>query len=114
MSNTMWEILQDKNKTKALLEVAGHRVHAIYKLENQYDPDWAERPWWMVMTDYGPIIIGPRKRVVNIGWEHTGIRGKVTDDDVTSEETCVHAYTTEKIIEYLRNLLNLFQSKRRL
>lgn len=60
--------------------------------------------WWFVKTSRGWVKIGWRKRVINIDWTHTDIRKKPTEDDVTKYDNCVHAWSIEKAIEYVRNL----------
>ncbi len=61
----------------------------------------ATRPSWLVKTPYGLIEMNLRKRVVDIRWDDTPARCKVTGDEVTKGEDFVHAYTLEKAAEYL-------------
>ncbi len=61
----------------------------------------ATRPSWLVKTPYGLIQLNLRKRVVDIRWDDTLARCKITGDDVTKGEDFVHAYTLEKAAEYL-------------
>lgn len=96
---------------KALLLLAGIESSSNHKLENQYWPDnphydevRRENPWWLVVTKAGPITIGRRKRVWQIGWSDTKIRKKMTEDPVTNEDHYVHAYTMPKLLQYLMEL----------
>lgn len=96
---------------KAFFTIAGIEVVKVDKIANKYWPEaqaYAEvreaNPWWLVHTPYGVIEIGNRKRVTFISWELTQLRKVITEDDVTKEETFVHAWTTEKITEYLCTL----------
>ncbi|SIT50453.1 hypothetical protein BN2476_830024 [Paraburkholderia piptadeniae] len=98
-------------ETRGLFEVSGFRVERIYRLENQYwplAPDYdqlrRESPWWLVKTPIGLIMVGWRKRVLSIDWEDTSIRAVVTEDDVTKDQTMVHAYSMAKAVEYLTGL----------
>lgn len=87
-----------------------------YRLENNYWPAYPSyfalrTPWYLVKTDFGLIKIGWRKRVINIDWSDTGIRHVVTADEVTKNETMVHAWTKEKAIEYLKSLRTFKESQ---
>jgi hypothetical protein len=105
-----------KDEAKSLFTVAGFRVGRIWELPNGYWPrndHYAkireETPWWLVMTEIGPVCIGWRKRVIQIDWEGCSfgtvpVRGIVTKDDVTKDETLVHAWTMPKAVEYLAAL----------
>ena len=89
----------------ALLLLAGITPVAVYEVANGY---WGKRedapPWWLVLTKAGPVVIGWRKRVISINWADTGIRAKMTTDDVTSEMDFCHAWGYSKAVEYLRTL----------
>ena len=63
-------------------------------------------PWFLVTTKIGVIKIGWRKRVINIDWSETEVRKIISDDDVTKDETMIHAWAYEKAAEYLGVLLN--------
>jgi hypothetical protein len=98
-----------EEKVKALFLLADIKVLKLWKLENKYWPSAyvdmiMANPWWLVKTPLGLIEIGNRKRVVNIDWSDTSIRKVITEDDVTKDNTMVHAWTDEKIIEYLKAL----------
>lgn len=104
---------------RALFEMAGFEVKSLHQLSNGYwpdVPDYAEvrrlRPWWLAITQHGPIVIGWRKRVINIDWSDTPLRHTVTEDDVTKSETMVHAYSYPKAMEYLWNLTQAAENAR--
>lgn len=61
-------------------------------------------PWWLVLTDFGPIEIGWRKRVISIDWSATNIRGVVTTDETTKGLGHVHAWTMDAAVRYLTAL----------
>lgn len=103
----------------ALLKLAGIEVMAHWRLPNGYitsrDNESDEhiqreaiyrhhRPWILAKVPLGLVEIGPRKRVIHIEWLHTPARIIVTKDDVTKGQDHVHAYSTEKAMEYLRVL----------
>lgn len=96
--------------------IAGFQVSNVKKLSHGYwggCPEHADiikqRPWWFVRTEIGWIEIGWRKRVIHIGWEDTPVRGIVTEDNVTKENTMVHAYSALDAIKYLTELKRLSQ-----
>lgn len=99
----------NKEFVEGLFKVAKIPVLKMWKLENKYWPSAyteliLQNPWWLVKTPYGLIEIGPRKRVISIGWEETEYRGIITPDDVTKNDDLVHAWTELKAAEYLMEL----------
>ena len=64
----------------------------------------AHLPWFKVTTAVGPIVIGWRKRVINIDWSET--KGTKTaeelfpKEDTTKETRLIHAWTYEKARAY--------------
>lgn len=101
----------NEEECKALFILAGIPIAKLHRLENKYWPDsdhYADirrrSPWWLVQTQHGPVEIGWRKRVVSIRWEDTPVRFCVTPDDVTKDETMVHAWSYAKAVEYLTTL----------
>lgn len=97
----------------AIFTLAGIVVLKIKPLPDGYgyDPDDSRYfetvprcVWWFVKTKAGWIEIGWRKRVISIDWSDTPVRAIVTQDDVTKEDTYVHAWTQEDAVKYLRNL----------
>lgn len=88
---------------------AGFEIKAQHQVENQYWPSaYVElrknNPWWLVDTQFGQIKIGKRKSVVSISWEDTLVRAEVTMDDVTKDNTMVHAWSEKNIQTYLKDL----------
>ena len=101
----------DEGRAAALFLLAGIKVKGFEELPNAYWPNvdhYAElrrsSPWFLAFTDFGPVKIGWRKRVLSISWERTAIRAVVTEDDTTKDETLVHAWTYGKAVEYLTAL----------
>lgn len=92
----------------SLFALAQIRVTDISQIVNPYWPanshfdDMRERfPWWSVRVEGGVINLGWRKRVISIDWRLTDRRGLVTEDDVTKDDNCVHAWSFAKAVEYL-------------
>ncbi|MNQ14316.1 hypothetical protein D3C85_272630 [compost metagenome] len=98
------------DEVKALVTLAAIDHDGIHKTPNLYWPDHAnyddmreKYPWWVVhVKGGGNITIGWRKRVICIDWSMTNRRGLITKDDVTKDDTMVHAWTIHKALEYLR------------
>jgi hypothetical protein len=100
-----------EEQVKAIFLLAGFNVIKLHRIENKYwplnqpyDEQRRNSPWWLVQTEFGWIEIGWRKRVISIDWEDTGIRARPTPDEVTKEDHMVHAYSEAKAVEYLKSL----------
>ena len=100
-----------REEVAAIFLLSGLEAKAFHELANQYwpdHPDYADirrkQPWWLVQTPFGLIRIGWRKRVIAISWTDTTLRFVVTKDDVTKDETMVHAWTYAKAVEYITEL----------
>jgi hypothetical protein len=102
-----------QKQTWAFYEKALKEANFPYKyhwfLPDQYvgilDPIYAlSNPWFLLLTPIGCVKIGRRKRVYSISWETTLLREIITEDDVTKELTLVHAWTYEKLVEYLTKI----------
>jgi hypothetical protein len=81
----------------AEIQIIGEPV----ELKNRY---WGgdAHPWWHVKTALGWMVLGWRKRVMNIEWGDTGVEAIVTERDVTKGPTGVHAYSDEEAIEDMK------------
>lgn len=90
-------------EVQALFTLANIPINKSYELKNKYWPDSyvSTDSWWLVTTPYGNIEIGWRKRVLSIDWSETKLRYIITQDQVTKEETMVHAWSYAKAVEYL-------------
>ena len=102
-------IVLKKEIVTSLFILAGIEIKNIWELKNQYWPESypemiLKYPWWLVETPFGFVQIGTRKRVIEIDWIATGIRKIITEDDVTKDYTIVHAWSIEKVLEYLKSL----------
>lgn len=101
-----------------LFALAGIDVLEHRQIDNKYWPESytdlrRENPWWVVKTRIGLVEIGFRKNVISIDWSNTGIRKIVTSEEVTKCETMVHAWSTEKAVEYLRQLASEISPNRK-
>lgn len=98
-----------EEKLLALFIAAGITVRTVWELPNGYWPDapsYADvrrrSPWLLVKTEWGLVQIGWRKRVIQIDWSDTPVRGEVTTHDVTKSDVLVHAWSEERAVEYLK------------
>jgi len=92
-----------------IFSVAGLMFLAHWRLENQYWPhvlliERLQNPWWLVQTPYGLITIGRRKKVWQLDWSHTKLRKIITTDEVTKNNTMVHAWDKEALLRYVYTL----------
>lgn len=112
----------------SIIAEAGFRNVHVTPAPNRYTPNGVA--WAAIETPLGTIVLGWRKRVLNIDWsdiyerqvktldyaERSGLRydGKTLfkDEDVTKDTTCVHAWGRDKAIEYLSALREAFGLKR--
>ncbi len=95
-----------RKEADAILALAHVPWTHAWELANGYWPESPEyddirEPWWLFLTDVGPLQLGRRKRVLHIQWDACAFRGLVTNDDVTKSDTYVHAWETTKAIEYV-------------
>jgi hypothetical protein len=96
----------DKQQALGLFALAHIPVIKIWERPNQYWPDTyvearKQHPWWLVQTSRGMVELGWRKRVISIDWADTDVRQVLTEDEVTKDQTMVHAYSYAKAVEYL-------------
>ena len=107
-----------KEEMQAILLLAGIKVISSQEIMNKYWPRTSNyyeciisNPWWFVTTDIGVITIGWRKRVIHIDWSTTDMKCLIGPDDVTKDETFIHAWSEEKAIEYLKKIKIHFESQ---
>lgn len=98
------------DEVKAIMLLAGLQFSGINKIPNGYWPSHHNydevreaNPWWAVHIEgEGVITIGWRKKVIHIDWSQTSRRGEVTTDDVTKDDSLVHAWNMPDAVKYLR------------
>lgn len=104
---------KSRDEIRAIMKLSGFTVTHEWELANNYWPlnpsyDDVRVPWWLFMTDMGPIQVGWRAQVLSISWEATSVRGEVTEDNVTKSDSMVHAWKTEDAVKYLKALRALW------
>lgn len=113
----------DELLINAFIRMVGEKVISLKRLPNGYCGDdsksctiCAERPWWEIeFVNVGPIVIGWRKRVINIDWSKTGRKldpDKITESDTTKEPTYIHAWSYGDAINYTRSIVTLLRMQK--
>ena len=87
-----------------VFENAGFGTVSMTAIPNRYWQHDYATPWFEVSTQYGVIVIGWRKRVINLDWSATGIVAPVPGEDVTCGEGWTHAWGEDKATEYLTRI----------
>lgn len=85
----------------AALILAGIKVSRVEEITNRYTKSTEAKPWYLVVTENGQLVIGRRSRVVEVDYSATNRRGELTTEDVTKSECMIHAWTNAKLVEYL-------------
>ncbi|MDF2879987.1 MAG: hypothetical protein K0R54_544 [Clostridiaceae bacterium] len=98
---------QLKEFTDILFMVYSLKNITFTEIPNEYCPCDHCSPWFIVSTPDGDIKIGWRKRVINIKWleNYKKFSDTFEYEDVTkrfSEERYIHAWSTERAIEYIK------------
>lgn len=103
---------ETRAKLRGCFEQAGLAPILMEELPNGYwgadNVEGLGDPWYSVSTLHGRIVIGWRKRVINIDWSACSGLGDgdvlFMPENVTTGPTMVHAWGYEKAAEYLRTL----------
>jgi len=83
----------------------------VEEVPNGYCPNECckDRPWFLVATHIGHILIGWRKRVISICWDRTTVKHTADEmfptENVTKYDRTIHAWGYEKARAYLGILL---------
>ena len=100
----------NRDVAESLFKMAGFKIILTRAITNQYDP--YNGPWFLIQTEFGVIMMGWRKHVINIDWSFCEYRGIITQDTiydegkvkVSTDENWTHAWSYEKALEYLSTL----------
>jgi hypothetical protein len=102
--------IDEINKNKKLINLFPGPIF-VEEIPNGYCSDWCCRhlPWFIVTTSIGRIKIGWRKRVINIDWSDTVCHEYsavlFSDEDTTTYDQYVHAWSMEKAGEYITRII---------
>jgi hypothetical protein len=89
-----------------MFRAAGYGDVVMTTVANRYGSAIYRGPWFEVEVPGGVILIGWRKRVMNIDWSSTGcdLADKFQDVKDTKDQYHVHAWTDEQAVDYLRRI----------
>jgi hypothetical protein len=100
-----------RDERKFFVEVftdAGLPEVVLSEIPNRYwPPAYGEQaPWFLARMPYGNIVIGWRKRVINIDWSDAkkDLLSLFPDENVTKGPHLIHAYGKAKAVEYLKKI----------
>lgn len=113
-----------REKFRQIFEAAGFKDIRISAIENQYCKGDHCAPWYHVNTENGTILIGWRKRVINIDWSNLAIDEEdrykempnhdlshlFEKENVTKGRTSIHAWGWGKAKEYLARIYEQIKS----
>ena len=110
--NHLQRSFSEEQRFREVFQKAGFRFPVFEHLPNQYCPCEHCAPWFRVRTELGTILIGWRKRVINIDWSGLPQNGKdilglFEGEDVTKSSTLIHAWGWEKAVDYLTRIRSL-------
>ena len=97
-------------KMESLFTDAGIDPIAISVIDNQYSGDacYYSYPWLRVVTPFGLIAVGWRKRVICIDWSESYIKADgeklFKEEKVTKGQAYVHAWSYKDAVRYLMML----------
>jgi hypothetical protein len=102
----------EEQRFREVFTKAGFDVQGMEAIPNQYCGCDSCAPWFVVCTEYGPVTIGWRKRVINIDWNELNIPDThppgfsylFEDEDVTKGAGGIHAWGWDKATEYLSRI----------
>lgn len=70
----------------------------------------ADRPWFLITTSIGTFKVGDRKSVIHLEWTNTDCKKPARvlfmDEDVTKTDYTIHAWSIDKLAEYVRVIVN--------
>lgn len=101
---------------RALLLLAGVPYTAEFEIKNGYhgyssDPIYCQ-PWLMIMTKWGAVKIGWRKRVINIDWRDSNYPDALVEPPeswITHDKGFIHCYGYEQAITALKGMMARFE-----
>jgi len=98
----------EQEQYRSILERTPFFPFPVEYVENKY---WGKdaAPWVRVKTPWGGIVMGWRKRVINLTWSDTkcDVGDAFEAEDVTKGPHMIHAWSVDKAIEYLTTLHEL-------
>lgn len=99
-----------REQMERIFTKAGFYDFRLISVSNGYWNDKGTEPWFRVETpELGSgrwLLVGWRKRVINIDWEKAGLLATpdFSSENVTVGTSYVHAWGEEKAVEYLQKI----------
>lgn len=100
-----------------LFKQAGFETINMVALPNKYCQCEKCAPWFNVQTEFGTILIGWRKSVINIDWSDIiekssfDILSLFKDENVSKDDTLIHACGWEKAEVYLSSIKSYLSNR---
>jgi len=109
--------IDNLNELQSLFNGRKDKVGFFEEIPNRYGPEgdawYINQPWYKVHTLFGAMIVGWRKRVINIDWSGmpTVPAGKVLfpeviEEGITVGKDFVHAWSLTKGQEYVNKIID--------
>lgn len=100
---------QERDKVMSCLCLADLHDVEVFELTNRYWPNHPRyfslaTPWYLIIWKGHRLVIGCRKKVIHLDWKGTPLRITITNDNVTKNDELVHAWSWEKLVEYLKTV----------
>lgn len=96
-----------QEEKESILRLFGEKKIFVKEVPNGYSSRFIS-PWFLVTTEIGHILIGWRKRVINIDWSETVIKKSANDifpdETVIKGDNYIHAWGYDKAQEYINKL----------
>lgn len=102
------KLVQESMKQyREIFHAAGLSAVELRPIRNEYGSDSYRGVWAFAETPAGLIRIGWRKRVIEIDWSRCRLTRDpdFSKEDVTKEAALIHAWGSEKAVEYIRKIL---------
>jgi len=107
----MIEALKESD-IRSIMKMANIPFTHILEAADHYFTSSLEFPrlWFYVLSPWGPLLIGPRKRVYEFNWRHTYsdnmskslmFKMEVFPQDVTNEVGYFHAYSGADLLKHI-------------
>lgn len=111
MLQTHPDTIKRGNEERLAISNLFNSENVIIEIENKYYPPYKKAvPWYEVYTKKGRIIIGWRKRVIEIDYSGCPLEPKALDlfpdEDATKQGKTIHACDYEKAKEYVEKIIN--------
>jgi hypothetical protein len=110
--HTLQKARRERQSFQSIFEKAGLGTALLNEIPNEYHGGSCDTcaPWFIARLSFGDIKIGWRKRVIQIDWSDTGrdLSDLFTEENVTKAGNYIHAWGSEKAVDYLKRIAGAF------